>query len=346
MKVKYGTIIKVEITGEEFEIVKSNVGLFTVKSTKSGKLYDNLAYTQKNFDTFVANGDWIIIKKEKEMKQTKKIIGYIAPMDLFGGAVTKGMVYKALTSGNVITYAATNEKGNIIDGGYTNMPKEIVETWKPAYEDDTLKVGDYFTVTKVQIHKEHLGKTYKILDVEPKGFSGNADIRYILEGFGDNDGLYKKCGRRATPTEIEEANKVKVGDLLYIIQTGGRINGIMQRGDILKVESIENLGCDINAVFEGGQRMRLHTPHQDYESYYRKATKEDIQQYKKSLEVIIGPYKAQFEGDHVSFGCQSFNKQAIKTIKNLLLSPVYAKVEIQGVDINCQLLDKILKQLK
>lgn len=83
-------------------------------------------YTEITFNQF----------KKYVMKETKKIIGYKAPYDLFNGCIKQGTVY-------------TKVDGNAANGAYwcnsdstSTIPKEIVEQWEAVYKEE-LKVGDW-----------------------------------------------------------------------------------------------------------------------------------------------------------------------------------------------------------
>jgi len=60
----------------------------------------------------------------------KKIIGYKAPTDLFKGVVIKDTIYKDFGTSQVNQYSPENK----LQGCYS-LPKEIVETWEPVYEE-------------------------------------------------------------------------------------------------------------------------------------------------------------------------------------------------------------------
>ena len=61
--------------------------------------------------------------------EEKEIIGYLVPMDLFGGIVKKGYVFK-ISNISIGTTAYGFNTNPVY-----NMPKEIVETWEPVYKE-------------------------------------------------------------------------------------------------------------------------------------------------------------------------------------------------------------------
>lgn len=70
----------------------------------------------------------------KNMKQ-RKIIGYKAPFDFFGGKIKKETVY---------TYSALSFMYFPIQGScLCSMPAEIVEKWEAVYEEEKLEIKDW-----------------------------------------------------------------------------------------------------------------------------------------------------------------------------------------------------------
>ena len=72
--------------------------------------------------------------KDWQLVGDRKIVGYKAPKDLFDGEVRCGIIYKPLASVMNKSYAATNILGQPYLSKY-NLPKEIVESWEPVYEE-------------------------------------------------------------------------------------------------------------------------------------------------------------------------------------------------------------------
>lgn len=82
-------------------------------------------YTEISFEDFKR-----LVLKENNMKN-RKIIGYKAPYDLLDGKVKKDSIYYK-TNGNC--YSAFKDWIDK-DFDYSLIPKEIVETWEPYYEE-------------------------------------------------------------------------------------------------------------------------------------------------------------------------------------------------------------------
>lgn len=69
----------------------------------------------------------------------KKIIGYIAPMNLFDGRVSKGTIFKLFPlPEHVVAGAKPGIYYGVGCGWEFGLPKEIVETWEPKYEKASL----------------------------------------------------------------------------------------------------------------------------------------------------------------------------------------------------------------
>jgi hypothetical protein len=105
-----------------------------INGTSLGSMGDEIIFgfteiTFEQFKQYVMGG-----------KSERKIIGYKCPMDIFGKKVKAGDLFK-LTQDTTQYY---HEK-------HTNscrLPKEIVETWEPVYEEPKpkFKVGDWVVV--------------------------------------------------------------------------------------------------------------------------------------------------------------------------------------------------------
>lgn len=74
------------------------------------------------------------VLKEETMCDKRKIIGYKTPYDLFQGEIKKGTIYKLEDFPFSKNPYNTEGEGR---GGVTSLPKEIVESWEPVYEETT-----------------------------------------------------------------------------------------------------------------------------------------------------------------------------------------------------------------
>jgi hypothetical protein len=125
----------------------------------------------------------------------RKIVGYKTPTDLWNGEIKKGSLY-VLVKNFPTNYAFKEDK----DEAY-HIPKEIVETWEPVYEEE-YKVGDW-VITK-DYSGNYDGKALKITklfeeyDITYAYFEPNNSTSHNFV-FPDN------ILRKATPEEIEKA---------------------------------------------------------------------------------------------------------------------------------------------
>lgn len=108
---------------------------------------------------------------------------YICPVDLAGGLVKKGTVYKKLTE---LLYSPEGKHS------YFTLPKEIVETW-----ETDIKVGDYI------IYKDLI---YHVHEIENNGIFNNE--HYICE---------KHDCKVATKEEIKNNKRV------FLLYNGNKI---------------------------------------------------------------------------------------------------------------------------
>ena len=162
-------------------------------------LQDYEQITLEQFKTY-------ILKREK-----MGIIGYKCPADLFGGnpEVAKGTVFvKRFPEHHWYTPEKEKEKSapNYI------LPKEIVETWEPVYQQ--FNIDDFICVTG---HNTP-GATLKIGDVVKIIGIGN---NFVRTSKGDGGDLFYSDFRLATPKEIEDKlviiggySAVRAGDVI------------------------------------------------------------------------------------------------------------------------------------
>jgi hypothetical protein len=144
-EIDFETFRKITNMSKEIEL---KVGLVILNENKDKlvitEIYKNdIYYKFNNYGIvhqpidFVKNmfnkGYWSV---EKE----RKIKGYKAPMDLYGGKVKKGDLY--IQEGNK-DYYNTNKA--------FSLPKELVETWEAVYEDEEkiILLGDKNTEVKI-----------------------------------------------------------------------------------------------------------------------------------------------------------------------------------------------------
>jgi len=152
-----------------------------------------------NNETFLGGGAWgrnsISNIKEKTKQMEKKIIGYKAPYDLFGGNIKAGELFSKVTENSYKTTSTGSTQYS------RHLPKEIVEQWEPVYNQE-YEIGEYVTdddgrnIYKIGSYKNN--NYYPA----PGKYSSGKDIN-ISYSFG-----YKL--RRATKEEIEAAQSVKI----------------------------------------------------------------------------------------------------------------------------------------
>ena len=101
----------------------------------------------------------VLILKSKSMKN-KKLIGYKAPMDLFGGKVVKGTTFKPTSSNPTPTPMYLAVENNKLINPKFELPAEIVEQWEPVYKEE-FKAGNWIKVIESS-NKGYNGKPGKL----------------------------------------------------------------------------------------------------------------------------------------------------------------------------------------
>ena len=109
------------------------------------------------------------------LKEQEDVKGYISPTDLFNGELKKGTKFKKCQSrlGFYVPNSCLYHKAPI---EYV-LPKEIVETWEPYFEE-TIKVGGY----EAKFDKNFVTFGCRIIDKEQ--IKSVIDIMYLAKQLG------------------------------------------------------------------------------------------------------------------------------------------------------------------
>ena len=211
-----------------------------------------------------------------------------------------------------------------------NFPRWAIENsqdWEEIKPE--FKVGDIVHIVQADIcstKHNYFGEIIRLKahNIYPILVKTNRDITGYTE-------IYCSEVRLATSEEILQYNKPKVGD--WVVCLTYRHNDFKDPFIVDKIEGkflYHKSGCN------------------RYSHDFRKATPEEIQAYKESQELTIGNYKLEIiVGDRLGmdkakFGCQQFDINELRTIRRLFDSNIQAKVNILGVDITSEFLDKII----
>jgi len=101
-------------------------------------LIDKTGYTEITFEQFK--------KYVLKMENNKKIIGYKSPVDLFNKNYKAGTLFIKDTGNFNFMY----KPEGCVDNSKWTLPKEIVETWQPIYEEEvkTINMGSFNLTVK------------------------------------------------------------------------------------------------------------------------------------------------------------------------------------------------------
>jgi hypothetical protein len=239
------------------------------------------------------------------------IIGYKAPYSLFGGSIPQGTIYKPLSSKNNQTYTATKDNGSVYDGGLTDLPKEIVETWKAVYGTE-YKVGDYVTSIEDCGDLRRVGQVFKVLSLDLYG-----GIYYMENVHGKPSGF-----RPSTSTEIDEYNaKELLEEAKRRYPVGTRFIGAhvpnqtasvsIVTNDTFKISRRQSKGVSIYAMTDDGTYYinsddRKHGNTSNGRIVWFEGRWAEILTYPC---IFVNGYAAIFFDDYVKFGCAKISKQ-------------------------------------
>lgn len=162
----------------------------------------------KNIDKYFENNiltleEFIEITQMNTKNTDKKIIGYKCPTDMFNGGIPKNTLY-------VRKYSEVLENGyyskDHLESNVYYLPKEIVETWEPVYEEENYKVGDYVVLSNSQqCSNGHGREDNKVYIIVEENAGANKDQHRVSNDLLQRNGngiIYKKYIRRATKEEI------------------------------------------------------------------------------------------------------------------------------------------------
>lgn len=152
------------------------------------------------------------INKNIMEKNNKKIIGYTCPTNLYEDKIKKGDLLIKDSYGNYFLSSTSHV-----------LPKEIVETWEPVYEEE-FKVGDWVVVLPNDPCYSNLkGGAQKIIEI-----NDFPSLPYTLSFKNGNRNSYSLI-RKATKKEIEEAltTVVNMGSFELVIKR----NKVYHRGE-------------------------------------------------------------------------------------------------------------------
>lgn len=151
----------------------------------------------KNYEIIEAE-DFIKNNTKECNMENKKIVGYLAPYDLFNGNIKKG---ETLVDFGQTGYGTNNK--------IHRLPKEIVEQWEPVYEEE-IKIDDVLYIKNKIEPNSKSGDLIKVIDLTlnnryqywvnykniKTGHTGGFGYSYYISNF-----------RKATPEEIKLAQE-------------------------------------------------------------------------------------------------------------------------------------------
>jgi hypothetical protein len=139
--------------GMKLHIEGGNFNPYTISKIKNRQIYVRIDEMYATYDAsfvmeMLKQGRWKILEE-------KKVLGYKAPMNLYGGKIQKGQVVFPLLN--------SDSYGDYADVPTALIPKEIAETWEAVYQEEEklLTLGD--NNTKVLIKCVSKNRVYYFL---------------------------------------------------------------------------------------------------------------------------------------------------------------------------------------
>jgi len=255
----------------------------------------------------------------KENIMEKKIIGYKSPIDLFGGNIKTGTIFKPTSSKStsIPKYCPVYEDNKPIQGFSYDLPKEIVEQWEPVYEEiPEYKVGDWVVPlvesgsTDSGSHMRTVGKAYLVYEIYNPPRKG---VRtYNAEGKEDGNGsLLVEHVRPATKEEIEtflieEAKKrYPIGSKFKSAYDNSYVGIIETQNFYVRNDNYITLNSSTGVCV-----------------YYNNKWAEILPSYPN---ITINGYRAEFFKNYVKFGCAEIDKSIFINLYNLIYTGNFNK---------------------
>ena len=285
-----------------------------------------------------------VLNKEKMID--KKIIGYKAPFDIYGGNIKKESIVK-LKPGETCQYYINSSTSEVF-----YIPTEIVKTWEPVYEEDKpkFKVGDWVTVISVYSNSEkggnnnpifyRVGVVSRIDKIYNERCCKNKDYEWIhLEGEMTDCGITDNQVRLATTKEIntylfEEAKRrYPIGTKIYPVHLS------TSKTFVSEVRSHDNY---YDLLINTGYICFNNDGNEWLPVVYNKKTNTWAEIAEEAL--IINGYTAKFHKDNVDFGCQRLSTEFIIKLAELTKNGISIH-DNKGKDLEKELAE-IYKRLK
>lgn len=262
-----------------------------------------------------------------------KLIAYRAPYCLFGGSIPQGTLYKPLASNNNQSYAAIKDDGSVYDGGRTNLPKEIVETWGAVYGTE-YEVSDYVTSLEDCGDLRKIGQVFKVLALDIYG-----GIYYLENIHGKPSGF-----RPSTPTEIEDYNaKEQLEEAKRRYPVGTRFIGAhvpkqtssvsVVTNDTFKIGRRQTSGISIYAMTDEGQYYSSASKYGNTANDRIVCCEGKWAEILSFPYIVVNGYSGTFYDNYVKFGCAEISKQLFLELYAVKDSTLTNGREIESVTI-------------
>lgn len=244
-----------------------------------------------------------------------KVIGYKAPFDLFNGTIKRGTLYRPLASANTLYYCAVKDDGHVVDSGRTNLPKEIVESWEPVYEQ-LFKLWDWVYIDRAENGARGAdGSIGQLTDeVSHNGLSDDfpdgVRVRIGTSVWTIGKDYYSVAMRLATKEEIEQAIKheasIRGYRKGYTIDQRPAYGGSGSSYELDSSDISIDFGCDYFNVTCGSTGI--------FNSKFNKWATIDKN---PKPHIVINGHAAKYFSYYVKFGCASIESKVFISLSKI-----------------------------
>lgn len=227
---------------------------------------------------------------------------------------------KGFLGGNHINHAYIAKEGwkKITFEEFLEITKQMGEEKMETKQITGYKVVEAFPGQK-------LGATLTVAEV--KALGAENDVKHLEPIYADvfKVGDVVKCIDVKTDFPI-------IGEVLCNNGNASwRIKASMRVGELLTVENVGSRGVSFkNKLYNHASQA------------FVLATKEEID---ACNNVTFNGYTSEYKKGYVNFGCQTFTKDEVGTLLKVVGSPICGTINIAGVNVTREVLEKILKNI-
>lgn len=251
------------------------------------------------------------------------------------------LAYLMMKYGTVDRYLHNMSGVWLSNGNYFSPPSYLsCKSVGKKEETETITFEEFLKI--VEKMKKEI-KEYRVVKAFPGYKVGDVLTVAVVAALGAEDDI-----EHLLPVLKEDVPVFKVGDVVKCIDVktdfpiigevlcnngnaSWRIKASMRVGELLTVENVGSRGVSFK-----------NKPYNHASQAFVLATKEEID---ACNNVTFNGYTSEYKPGHVNFGCQTFTEDEVNTLLKVVGSPINGTINIAGVNVTREVLEKILKNI-